>query len=411
MKKRLTVLLFSAAAALLLCGCGGMAEKEYVSVSEYVPTAQSGEESSDRISVSSFAQLRQTILDQVSAGATERTILFDPDYEGDISEDLASACWQVRTQDALCAYCVENIAYDVSQIVTYYEARVVVSYTEMAQYQEDIVHLEYSTGIEDIVRDAVAAGSAKLVVLIGRSSYTAESMELLVSNVYRADPGIAPREPGVSVNLFSGTGTQRLYEINLRYGMSEEERIRRMGELEALDPFAGEDTADMSQAEKAMLACEYLVEHCQYTENPQTDSLYSALVQGQAGSEGMALAYVDLCGRLDLDCQIVYGQYNWSDYCWNIIQVDGESYHVDPAACAQNGLERGFLLGDEDMWGSYRWNVASYPACSGSLSYWDLVQAVMSQPLPPETPEVPGQDGEGEETLPPDGGGDEEDEN
>ena len=154
--------------------------------------------------------------------------------------------------------------------------------------------------------------------------------------------------------------------------MSAQERLSRKEEMDELDPFVQLDTAGLGQAEKALAACEYLTGSCAYDGEGQYNDIYSALIRGQSGSEGMALAYVDLCGRLGLDCQIIYGQRDWQDSCWNLVQVDGDYYHVDPSMCAENGLEGAFLLRDEDMWGSYRWDTAAYPACQGELRYWNM---------------------------------------
>ena len=92
-----------AAAILLLCGCGSVFEREYVYEGDYSPAPQNAGRDADKITVTSFAELRQALLDLALAGKAESTILFDQTYEGDATEDLASACWQVRTQDALCA--------------------------------------------------------------------------------------------------------------------------------------------------------------------------------------------------------------------------------------------------------------------------------------------------------------------
>ena len=57
-----------------------------------------------------LSDLRDAIRNTVAAGASERTIVFESSYAGNPYEDLASACWQVRTEDALCAYCIrENV--------------------------------------------------------------------------------------------------------------------------------------------------------------------------------------------------------------------------------------------------------------------------------------------------------------
>lgn len=374
MDKKLTALILLAAVLVSLCGCGSLFDTEYVSVEDYVPSAQDAPSDEERVTVRNINELKQAIRNIVAAGESESSIFFDAAYDGDATEDMASACWQVRTQDALCAYYVENIAYELNKIVAYYEVRVYVSYSDVWQEAGSIVQMQYSTGLEDALRTALLEGDTKLVVLIGRSSYSASEMESLVQRAYRRYPASAPREPGVNVNMFSGTGMQRLYEINISYGYSATELAIRQKAMAELDPFADLDLDSLDKAHRALEACSYLMENCEYAAEGQPNDIYSALIGGYSGSEGIALAYVELCRRLDVNCQIVYGQRNWQDYCWNIIEIDGESYHVDVNDCSALGLQGGFLLKDEQIWGDHRWDVSAYPPCTGSLSYEALEQ-------------------------------------
>ena len=84
---------------------------------------------------------------------------------------------------------------------------------------------------------------------------------------------------------------------------------------------------------------------------------------------------MELCRQLGVDCRIVYGQRSWQDHCWNIVRVNGEYYHVD-AGLTDASVENNFLKPDQSFWENYRWDVASYPACTGSLTY----EAFMPQP-------------------------------
>lgn len=372
MMKRLGALAALLLAMGLLCGCG-LLNNEYVSIKDYSPSIQ--EESSDdgKVTVKNFSALKQALLKMAYAGKTEGTIVFDAAYDGDTTADMASACWQVRTQDALCAYCVENMAYEINKIVTINEASVYISYSDVSEAAGAIRHLAFSSGIDDIIRDAFSEGEKKLVVLISRSSYSAEDMAAAVTRVYREDPALVPKEPLASVNMYSGMGAQRLYEISINYGMTLEELDARTAQLQAVDAFAELDTSGMSEAELAYAVCEYLMEHCTVSEDKSENTAYAALVGGRANSEGTALAYIVLCRELGVDCRIVYGQEDWIEHCWNIVRIDGSYYHVDITAAIENGAEAGFLMNDEMAWGHYRWDVSSYPKCSGELRCSDLL--------------------------------------
>lgn len=373
MWKKLSACIIALAAAVSLCGCGSVFYKEYVSVTDYEPPAQDAYAADGKVTVRNFAALKQALLSLAYSGETEGVIVFDQSYDGDTTEDMASACWQVRTQDALCAYCVENIAYELNKIVTINEASIYISYSDYGELPSEILHMSYSSGVPDMFKRALDAGENYVVVLISRSSYDAEQMESAVKEVYRENPALVPKEPIASVNMFSGTGTQRLYEISINYGMTDEEMQQRTAQLQAIDAFSGIDTENMNDGMRALAASTYLADNCEVSDAAGDNTAYAALVNRRANSEGIAFAYVELCKQLKLDCRIVYGQHFWSDHCWNIVKVDGNYYHVDIANAIAEGMESSFLRSDEDFWGDYRWDVASYPKCSGELSYNDLV--------------------------------------
>lgn len=366
MRKKWLCLLLAAVGVCLLSACSAF-ESEYVSIHDYAPSVQEPSRQDGKINVRNYSALKSALLSMAYSGQTEGSIVFDAAYEGDTTEDMASACWAVRTQDALCAYCVENIAYELNKIVTIHEASVYISYSDVTERPEDIVHLAFSAEAEEEILDALRGGERKLALLVGRSAFSAEDMAAQVTKAYRENPTVVPREPNVNVNIFSGNGSQRLYEIHINYRLTQEELEERLAQLSVFEPFAELDPSEMTEAERAYTACAYLMEHCTESGESGANNAYSALITGQADSEGVAFGYVELCRRLGLDCRIVYGQHDWQDHCWNIVRVDGNSYHVDVTRCMAGELPFAFLKNDESFWGLYRWDVASYPKCTAEF--------------------------------------------
>ena len=338
--------------SLFLTGCG-LFHDTYVYEDDYILPIGKDSAAEGSISVLNLSELREAIRRTVSTGDHSRVVIFDSRYTGNPAEDLASACWQVRTEDALCAYCVENIAYELSQIVSVKEARISISYSTGALPVREIISMPYATGLNERIADAIQSGCQRLAILINRSTLTAEDMTARFSEVYRKKPGLAPVEPDCSVTLFSGSGTQRLYEIILDPGMEKEEFIKRK---EALDHVVLDVAEDASDFERAVAAAQFLKDRCHLEGE---SSVYAALVGGSANPEGISLGYVELCRRLGIECIVVYGQQNWTDHCWNIIRIDGQYYHMDLFA----GEGDGWFKTDEDFWGHYRWNVNDYPKC------------------------------------------------
>ncbi len=393
MKRRLTALFLLAAAAFSLCGCSHFFDTEYVVETDYEPAVNAAPSEEDDAIVVTFDELKEILRSMVAEGDSSRILHFDPAYEGDVSQDLASACWQVRTQDALCAYCVENISYEVFKIVNRFEALLSVNYSKTAEDRESIVQLPYAADAGEVLLEAMEAGRRSLVLLIERSSYTAESMEDFALQVYREHPTITPVEPTVLVSMTSGADTQRLYVFELAYGLPEVKRAAQRDAMAALDLYPGMEVSVLGEAERALLACSALIVRCRYTEDAGKSSVYDALIGCEANDRGLALAYVEYCRRLGLACELVSGQRGGEEYSWNIVEIDGEHYHVDTAACFRQGIGAGFLLDDESAWGTYRWDYFSYPHCTGPLHSADVVyppraaSAVPSEPEPLPTEE------------------------
>jgi len=371
MKRLLLLLLIMAA---LLTGCSFF-DETYLVESDFPLPDRKDSGSRDTVTVTNLSDLREAIRNTVAAGASERTIVFDSSYTGNPTEDLASACWQVRTEDALCAYCVENIAYEMTQIVSRTETKLNVSYSSGALPVEEIISMPYATDLNARIAEAISSGKKRLAILINRSILTSENMVQRFSEVYREHPGLAPQEPHVSVSLFSGSPSQRLYEILLTNDLSETEFKREKEELDAI-VFPPEDETE--EYSIALDAFERLSGCCDPAGPP---TVYAALVEKDASPEGIALGFVELCRRGGLECMIVDGQKDWEDHCWNIVRVDGRYYHVDLFA----GMEEGFLKSDTDFWGSYRWTVNEYPKCEGDFGSEDEEEITQSE----ETEENP----------------------
>ena len=371
MRKRTAILLILALVLPMLCGCGSIFEKEYVAETDYVPPAQAENDSPERYTVRNMTELKRALIGMVYGGAGDGSIAFDANYDGDAAADMENACWQVRTQDALLAYSVRDITYEMAKIVNYYESTVSIDYTSYAAGLASIVQLPYAIGLEEILTSAMEENRTRATILINASTLSADRMKSLVLDLYRENPTICVRDPEITVFMYSGSGRQRLYEINFHYGLAEDELIRCKSQLKSLDVVSNLDARELDDANRALAACRYLTENCTYSEAAPA-SCYDALILGTTNSEGLALAYVEMCHQLGLECQIVYGQFGGEDHCWNILKLDGDCYHVDVTRCFDGQFSVGFLRNDETMWNDYRWNISNYPACTGEMRYADV---------------------------------------
>ena len=369
MLKRLVTAIIAAALLISLCGCGSIFDKEYSSVTDY---SAPGEGASDgKNSVRNYYSLKQAVLNLVDARKESGVIVFDA-YDGDISTDLKSACWELRTQDALCAYCVAGISYELNHIVSYDEATMYIKYSRSQAEIDQVAAVSYSTGIKDYLADAINKLQTKAVLLVKNCALDSDGVKELIAEIYTDDPLCAVTMPESTVYMYSGSGLQRLFDIRLSYGGTASGIAAEKTRLAAAVETAAKACADDDGPSAALKVCNYMVSRCVYSKTSDMNTVYYAMMYGTADSEGMALTYKALCSKLGIECRVVKGLMNQEDHWWNIIKLGDDYYHVDVSRCRTDGIAAGFLRTDVDMWSSYRWETAAFPECVGSLTYADV---------------------------------------
>lgn len=379
--KRCLVLILCLCLLLPFGGCGLFDRADY-ELSDYSPVTED-EPLADSVGyISDYAALKRAIVWLVSEHEESAELQFQ-NYEGNISRDLSQACWEVKSSTPLGAFAVDYTSFDLSRIVSFYQADVFITYKRSA---EQVKQLERLTGLSAFRRrltDALAAGETYLVLQMTAASLTPELVRDRVQKAYYADALHCPVLPEVEVSLYPDTGVERIAEITLNYGQSADELAAlREGLAAACQALVGdllpagasdEPSYEPAQpdADTLYTAAARLAAHC--TEAPDgPNTAYEALTAGAASSEGLAMAYEALCSLLGADCQIVAGRLDNEAHFWNIVTLDGQSYHVDVGADAL------FLVGDDDIWGRYWWDTAAYPACPQSYHYFGAPEAASS---------------------------------
>lgn len=387
--KRAACTVLIIALALSLTACASIFNGDYFSSSSYDPPA-ADTYYEGATEVSSYVQLTIAINNLVAEHGERRLLHFTSSYPGDIAEDLASACREVRDETALGAYSVDYISYDLDRIVAYYEAEVYVYYKRTAAEMEDMISVNTPAELRDSIRKALADMSAELVAVVGASNMDEAAVLKLVDSAYFSDPLACVERPEAAVNVYTGGGFQRIVEIRFSYGATPTALMSRRSVLEnALEQLAGSVTAE-GAAYRAMQALTVLTAGCAHDETAP-GTLWSALMAGESNSEGMAAAYKALCDMAGVECMVVEGRLDREEHYWNIITVEGSGYHVDPSRAMELGFGNTFLMNDAQMWGSYWWDDQDYPGCSGPLSY----SALTESDRPPEATQAP------EESVPP----------
>ena len=386
--KRVLAAALAALLFLTACGCTALFDKDVYLEEAYEATSESVETGDSAEAISNYAALRRAILRLVSERAESAELQFQ-NYDGTISRDISTACWEVKSSTALGAFAVDYISYDLSRIVSYYQAEIHITYKRSEYQMSALETVETLSAMRDRLAQALGAGETYLVLSLTAASLTGDTVRSGVERAYYDDPLVCPVLPTAEASLYPESGMSRIVEVTLDYGLDSASLAARREELgaalEALMAAVAEaapidyddeqpvpdapeeesspEPADESARTAALLKalCAEIAENCAWDETAGATA-WDALTQGAAGSEGMAMALKAGCKALGVDCDIVFGRLNGENHMWNVVTVDGGAYHVDVSRWAE-GEDAVFLVGDEELWGLYWWDTSEVPAC------------------------------------------------
>ncbi|MBQ9983115.1 MAG: hypothetical protein IJP29_00845 [Lachnospiraceae bacterium] len=129
----------------------------------------------------------------------------------------------------------------------------------------------------------------------------------------------------------------------------------------------------MTDFEKEIAIHDYLVKNCRYSEDTTQPSgsdifrAYGALVNKDAVCNGYAEALHILFTCAGLETQFVVGTADGVDHAWNLVQLDGEWYHLDatwndPVPDQKNtAIHAYFNVPDDIMSVTHVWEQERYP--------------------------------------------------
>ena len=114
--------------------------------------------------------------------------------------------------------------------------------------------------------------------------------------------------------------------------MTEEEIQERSGQLlEASAEWLSGLPTDKDDYEKAKYLYEMLIHHTEYELGAEdSQNICSVLLNGRSVCQGYAKTLQYLCQQARIPALLVTGKVNGQGHAWNLLQLDGEWYYVDP---------------------------------------------------------------------------------
>ena len=407
MKRVLTAIL-ALALTLGLGGCASMLDHNYTVVQ---PHEDGPASDGDVITAENYQQLEDAVLYFIDQGMSYGVVHlsnYTPE-RGDAEADVDAACLYAVQEYPLGAYAVSYIRPQTSYIVSYYEVSVYISYRRTQDQMKSIVSVTGTSAIREELRDTLRAFGAEAALRVTYFNEDEEFIRELVRQAYYDTPEAALGMPEVAVSIYPGLpegeetapGGVRIVEIQLSYPEDPELLQRKTERLAArLSSIGSRLEADGDQ-EGIRTLFDLLRDTAQYSlqdsEGHKANTAYSALVEGRADSEGMALACQLLCQYTGIECTVVSGTLDGAEWYWNIVTLDdGESRHVDATRAD------GFALQDAEMVEQgYQWNREEFPSCGLQPPAEETVLP-SDIPLPsagPSPAEIPTPSGEGGDLM------------
>lgn len=345
-------------ALVLLSGCSAMLVREYQSVEPHIRLSVA-EDDSNAVWAESYSELQSAILAQVKAHQ-EVGVIRLKNWKGDVEEQLTRACDEISHSDPLGAYSVDRIQHSFTRMVSYYEATITIDYRRSAEQIAAVTTVTGSGAIRAELLDALDGFVPETVFQINYFDETqdADYIRDLIREAYYDLPAAALGMPEAQVNLYPDEGSRRVVEVLLTYPEDAKTLQGKRVQLEdAATDLVEPYRTGLADRVLASVLFSALREHSA-TDGAAGSTAYHALVEGAADSEGMALAYKELCDLAELPCQVVEGDLDGVPHFWTIVTLEEGSFHVDPSR------EEGVLLTDAQMaQAGYTWPEGEYPVC------------------------------------------------
>ena len=391
--KRIPVLLLAACLMLSAVGCGSVYSSEYYFSEPY--QEESFSESEDAAELRDRKALKNAIIALVESGESEGQFRFG-NYNGTLLDDLPAVCHEIKTTTPIGVYAVKDISYDVSRIVSYYTAVIKIEYKISLEEIESVEKISGLSGLRQHILELLYSHSESSVIELYSSYATKEYVEELIRDSYYSDPLLVAELPEFSVEAFPDSGPEKIYRMKFEYSAAaeslaemREELGRRTGEIVS-QITAADDLGRAVSAARAL----HGYSAAEISPAAENTTAYGCLVEGSENPMAVAMAYKALCNALSVPCYVVSGQRRDAEdenYAWNIVEIDGEYYHMDISRMDE-GVVHSLLLSDGDIWGNYDWDKENYPVCDGSLrpgNAFGIGNAEVQIPaVPPAQPET-----------------------
>lgn len=350
--KRVTALILLL--SILLSGCGSWMDKEYASIEPYLEQNDAHNDSIPE--ASSYTQLRDAIVDFVESGATEGAVIVAALEQENVDQYMHNAIEHIATRNAVGAYTVEDITYEIGTSLGRAAVAVSITYNNNLSLLRKMRRVQNMDETVSVLEKALDKCEAGLVLLVEEYEYVDFSQ--LIQDYFILNPDVVMELPQATVTVYPESGEQRIVDISFTYQTSRE-TLRQMHE--AVDPVFMSArlyvSTSANDVEKLIQLYAFLMERYEYTVETSITPAYSLLCHGVGDSKAFAVVYAAMCRQVGIECHTVSGTRNGEPWFWNVVVVDGAYCHLD---LLRSSDENGFYLHSDGEMQGYVWDYSAY---------------------------------------------------
>lgn len=343
--------------SVMLSGCGIFSDS-YVSVTPHRDS--SGGVENKVTTAANYIQLRTAFVELVHSGA-ENGIIYVSDYDtAKLDQGLEDAVRHVQNNDALGAYAVETITWEKGSSGFVPAVAVTVRYLHNRGEMQQIQTVRDSEALWNRIQMALEQCEPGVVVHV--ESYTDRDLVQMVEDYGAENPSRVMEVPQVSCELYPETGPDRVVELKFTYQNSRTDLRQMQSQVQAIFNSATLYASGGTEYQKLSRLYSFLMERFdEYQIKTSITPAYSLLHHGVGDSRAFAMVYAQMCRMTGVDAKIVTGTCGGEPWYWNIVESNGNFYHVD---VLRSNEENGFQLFADEQMGAYVWDYSAYPACA-----------------------------------------------
>ncbi len=349
------IICMTVALCVLLGGCGWF-DGSYVHVTPRQEQGSTGD--SGAVSASNYTELMEVLKGMVAAG-TESRIINVADYQEElISQEMNEAVRYIRYLNPIGAYAVDSVDYEIGTNSGKPAIAVTVNYRHSRIEIQKIKKMDTMEQAETAIGQALDKCDAGVVLQVADFSETDFSQ--LVQDYAGEHPESVMETPQVTAAIY-GSGSTKVIELVFTYQNSRETLRQMRAQVKPVfDSAVLYVSGEGSDHQKFSQLCAFLMERFHYTLETSITPAYSLLRHGVGDSRTFAIVYAAMCRQAELECMVVTGTRDGEPWTWNIIQDNGQYFHVD---LLHSTASEGFREYTDEEMNGYVWDYSAYPAC------------------------------------------------